>query len=394
MGRLLRALIIDDSPADAALLDLELRRGGYEPQCERVDTASSLRAALEKHDWDVILSDYTMPHLDVRNALQVVQELGLDVPYIIVSGTIGEETAAEALRLGAHDFITKGRLARLVPAIEREVREAEIRRERVLERQRTEAERERLIQDLRDAVHTRDVFLAIASHELKTPLTPLLLEVQSLQRIGSRMPENTIPVDKFVNKVRIISDQVARLVRLVNSLIEVTVVNAGPMRLNRDWVDLHALITSVINQQQEICQQSCSTIALEGSNAVGNWDRERLECMVCHLLSNANKFGAGEPIHVAIASDGHIARLTVSDHGIGIPTEVQERIFEKFERAVPEKHYGGFGLGLWTVRQIVEAHGGTIHVESEIGRGSTFIVEIPVVPPIADYAVGREAEMM
>ena len=107
--------------------------------------------------------------------------------------------------------------------------------------------------------------------------------------------------------------------------------------------------------------------------------------LISNLLSNACKYGAGKPIEVSVEPLAERARLTVSDHGIGIPTADLERIFQPFERAVSFRHYGGLGLGLYITRQVVEAHGGSIQVQSELGRGSTFVVELPLArPPGAD----------
>src|SRR5574341_1888023 len=130
MRRPLRVLIIEDSEDDTELLLRELRRGGYEVEFERVETADSLRSALTQKMWDLILSDYTMPQFRAPQALEVLKASGLDLPFIIISGTIGEETAVTALKAGANDFLIKGKFARLGPAIERELREAETRRER------------------------------------------------------------------------------------------------------------------------------------------------------------------------------------------------------------------------------------------------------------------------
>src|SRR5437879_3820807 len=120
MRKLLRVLIVEDSERDAELLLLELRRGGYEVSHTRVQTTESLRIAL-KDDWDIVLSDYAMPGFSGMAALGVLKESGRDVPFIVVSGTIGEDTAVEALKAGAHDFLVKDRLARLLPAIDREM---------------------------------------------------------------------------------------------------------------------------------------------------------------------------------------------------------------------------------------------------------------------------------
>src|SRR5215212_266973 len=127
----LRVLIVEDSVDDTLLLLRELRRGGYEPQYERVDTAEAMRAALEKQDWDVVVSDHAMPSFSAPAALKSLQDGGWpDIPFIIVSGHIGEDAAVKAMKAGAHDFVSKDGLARLAPAIERELRDAEERRER------------------------------------------------------------------------------------------------------------------------------------------------------------------------------------------------------------------------------------------------------------------------
>ena len=114
--------------------------------------------------------------------------------------------------------------------------------------------------------------------------------------------------------------------------------------------------------------------------AEGEWDRTRIEQVVTNLLSNAFKYGAGRPIHVEVGLQGKMAVLTVRDEGIGIPIEDQSRIFGPFERAVSERHYTGFGVGLWVAQQVVEAHGGSIHVVSAPSRGTTFRVWLPSGP--------------
>jgi two-component system cell cycle sensor histidine kinase/response regulator CckA len=130
MSTPLRVLIVEDSEDDALLLVRALRRGGYDPTFERVETPTAMTAALDQHTWDVVISDYAMPHFSAPEALTLLKENGFDLPFIIVSGAIGEETAVEAMRAGAHDYIQKGNLARLIPAIERELRDAQVRQKR------------------------------------------------------------------------------------------------------------------------------------------------------------------------------------------------------------------------------------------------------------------------
>src|SRR5512141_3033477 len=127
MKRPIRLLLVEDSSDDALLLTHELRRGGYEPECERVDSEARMRSALARQ-WDIIISDYVLPGFGGLEALALYHEAGLDIPFIVISGHIGEEVAVAAIKAGAHDYVMKDRLARLVPAIERALQEAEIRR--------------------------------------------------------------------------------------------------------------------------------------------------------------------------------------------------------------------------------------------------------------------------
>ncbi len=152
----LQILFVEDSPDDVQLSLRELKRGGYEVDFERVETVEAMQAALESKIWDLILCDFSMPKFNAPRALEVLKASGLDLPFIIISGTIGEETAVAALKAGAHDFLVKGSLARLIPAIERELKDAESRRER----QRAESS---LVKQLNRLSTLRTIHTAIAS---------------------------------------------------------------------------------------------------------------------------------------------------------------------------------------------------------------------------------------
>src|SRR6266516_6661747 len=374
MERPLRVLIVEDSENDALLLVRELGSRGYEPIVERVETADGMRAALKRRSWDIVVSDYSMPSFSGPAALSVLKETRLDIPFIIVSGTIGEETDVEAMRAGAQDFMIKGKLARLLPAIERGIREAESRREGIAERARNEAERDRLLNELREAVRVRDTFLAIAAHELKTPLTALQLQIHLLQKSDVRT-RAAMPAQELEHAVEMIARQTTRLHVLIENFLEVVKITSGHMDLDRAPVDLRQIVNDIVAHDH--LARSAPAIVVDGE-AVGVCHRTRLESVVGNLVSNAVKFGEDKPISISVSCDGSTARVVVTDNGIGIAPEEQARIFDKFERAVSERHYGGFGLGLWVVRQIVEAHGGSIHVASAAGRGSTFVVELPL----------------
>ncbi len=376
MGRPLRVLIVEDSEDDALLLARELGSRGYEPIVERVETADDMRAALNRRSWDIVVSDYSMPSFSGPAALSVLKESHLDIPFIIVSGTIGEETAVEAMRAGAHDFMIKGKLARLLPAIERGIREAESRREGIAERARNETERDRLLNELREAVRVRDTFLAIAAHELKTPLTALQLQIRLLQKSDVRT-RAAMSAQELEPAVEMIARQTTRLHVLIENFLEVVNITSGHMDLDRAPVDLRQVVNDIVALDHLGRSGPAIVVDLDGQ-AVGLWDRVRLESVIGNLVSNAVKFGEGKPISISVSRDGSTARVVVTDNGIGIAREEQARIFGKFERAVSERHYGGFGLGLWVARQIVEAHGGSIRVASEAGKGSTFVVELPL----------------
>ncbi len=130
MSKPLRVLIVEDSEDDALLTIRELERGGYETTCERVETAEDMTAALNKQAWDIIIADYSLPHFSAPEALELFRQSGLDLPFIVISGAVGEETAVATMKTGAHDYLMKGNLTRLVPAIERELHETEVRKER------------------------------------------------------------------------------------------------------------------------------------------------------------------------------------------------------------------------------------------------------------------------
>ena len=378
MSQDLRALLVEDSVEDAELLRRELARAGFAAETERVASAAQFGEALDRVKWDVILADFSMPGFGGAAALEILKSRALDIPFIIVSGTMGEDVAVEAMKAGAHDYFAKHNTTRLASAIEREVREAERRRERLAEQRRLEAEKERLLEELRAAVKMRDEFLSIASHELKTPLTGLKLQVQSLARLVSRDPGGSVPTAAFDAKVQTMSQQLARLTRLIQSLLDVTRITAGDTALARETLALHELVADVVDATKESQEWPRAEVTIDAEPVVGRWDRLRVETIVGNLVSNAIKFGNGRPLQIRLRKVGAEAQLAVCDHGIGIASEVLERIFEKFERAVPREHYGGFGLGLWIVRQLVVAHGGTIRVESVVGDGSTFTVELPV----------------
>jgi signal transduction histidine kinase len=233
---------------------------------------------------------------------------------------------------------------------------------------------------LQEAIRARDEFLSVASHELKTPLTSLGLRLHALARAIDADPESAVS-RRHGREVAAMKRQVSRLAELIDGLLDVSRISTGRLRIHREPVDLAALVQEMVARFVPEAERAGCTLDLRPSGPCeGSWDRLRMEQVVSNLLSNALKYGAGQPVHVHVEAEGGLARLWVRDEGIGIDAAAHARIFQKFERAVSERHYGGLGLGLYVVRTLVEAMGGTIRVESQPGEGATFIVELPLQP--------------
>ncbi len=364
----LAVLIIEDSDDDAILVQSQLEMAGFALTTQRVDRPDDLHRALEASRWDIVLSDYSMPQLTALDALAILKESRQeDVPFIIVSGSIGEESAVAALKAGASNYVMKHNLAQLLPVVQRELKDAQTRRER----------REAFLA-LEQAVVARDEFLSIASHELKTPLTSLRLQAQSLARLARQQDRVVLDNAVVVRRIDSIERSADRLTTLIERLLDITRVRAGHLSLSRETVDLVGLARHCVQTMADTFHDAgCEVSITAPDELVGQWDRERLETLVVSFLSNAAKFGARQPIRVEVSDDADQATLHVIDYGIGISPEDQLRIFTRFGRAVPERNYGGFGVGLWLAQQIAEAHGGRIEVLSNTGRGSTFSVTLP-----------------
>lgn len=239
-------------------------------------------------------------------------------------------------------------------------------------------ENARLYRDLQAAVQARDDFLAIAGHELKTPLAALLIHVQGLER-SARDDAGVSP--KIKQRLEKAAASGKRLEKLIVEMLDVSRVTAGRLKLEPGPVQLDELVREVVERFGEQAARSGSSIALHLEPGVsGVWDRLRIDQVVTNLVSNALKYGQGKPVGVEARRRGGQAVLRVVDHGIGIQLDQQRKIFERFERAVATREYGGFGLGLWIAREIVEASGGKIEVDSEPDRGATFTVTLPLRP--------------
>jgi PAS domain S-box-containing protein len=242
-------------------------------------------------------------------------------------------------------------------------------------------ENARLYDRAKRAVGIRDQFLSIASHELRTPLTSLTLQLSGISRHVSAGTFTSLPAEKIEARVGRMEQQVARLTTLVDELLDVSRISAGRLAVDRQPADLVEIVKEVVERLGDEAQRAGSPINLEAPESLpGSWDRNRLDQVVTNLVGNAIKYAGGKPIDVELKRKGESAYFAVRDRGLGISEGDQKRIFEQFERAAPPG-ISGFGLGLWIVRRIVEGHGGRIEVESRLGEGASFVMQLPLQLP-------------
>ncbi len=239
-----------------------------------------------------------------------------------------------------------------------------------------------LHREAQEALHVRDEFMSIASHELKTPLTPLQLQIHTLEKRTRDLVRDDSSGIWLEDHLATIRRQSDRLDRLVGELLDMSRLMHGRLHLELERVDLREVTRAAVADFAGRTDLPRSEVRVEiAPGIMGHWDRLRLEQVISHLLSNALKYGQGQPITIEGRVAGGQALFTVEDHGIGIAPADQDRVFGRFERAVPSRHYGGFGLGLFIARQVVEALGGMITISSEPGKGAAFTVSLPLAGP-------------
>ena len=368
MAKLLRVLIVEDSEDDAVLLVRELRRGGYEPVFKRVETPESMKEALEKEKWDIIISDFILPRFSGLAALDVLKRSGLDLPFIIVSGKIGENTAVDAMKAGAHDYIMKESLKRLPPAVERELREAESRRERKTAEETLKsytARLELINQELQE-------FAFAASHDLKEPLRKIqtFCDLISSRHAGDLGEEGK----SFFRRMQ---DTANRMSSILDSLRRYSEAAAcAPFSAT----DLTVLAKEAASDLDGLIRQTGGTVEIEKLPVV-EVDPAQMIRLFQNLIGNALKYRGGKEPRVRIYGDEFDAdtcSIYIEDNGIGFDEQYTEKIFAPFQRLhAKSSGYEGTGMGLAMCRKIVERHGGSITARSEPGKGSVFIVKLP-----------------
>jgi two-component system cell cycle sensor histidine kinase/response regulator CckA len=384
MGKPLKVLIVEDSRLDAELLLDELARGGYDVSYERVETAEDMRGALGRLAWDIVLSDYSMPTFSAPEALNLLQTMERDLPFIIISGTIGEETAVAALKAGAHDFLVKGRLARLIPAIERELADVAARRDRArLEEQLQQAQKMEALGRLAGGV----------AHDFNNMLTAILGYGALLT---DQIPFDT-PASRDLGQIIAAAERASALTRQLLAFSHKQVFTAVALNLNAVILDVEPMLRRLIGERITVNTRLDTDLHRVMADAT------QLEQVLLNLSVNArDAMPSGGVITIETrnadlsedfavahggASAGSHALLIVHDTGIGMTPEIRARIFEPF---FTTKEKGlGTGLGLAAVYGITQQLGGFIWVKSEPGHGTTFEIYLPRTERTGDAPAPR-----
>jgi two-component system cell cycle sensor histidine kinase/response regulator CckA len=372
MSTPLRALILEDLEMDCALLVRELENDGFSVTHKRVENGPDLRKSLIAESWDIVISDYSMPGFNGKAALTIVKELKPDIPFIFVSGTIGEDVAVEAMRNGAQDYVMKGKLKRLAPAIRRELKEAELRQEhKRIELQMRHLEKFEVIGKLAGGI----------AHDFNN----VLGAIQGWAELGlQESPKESRPANLF-QSIHSQSLRAAGLTRQLLAYARRQIIEPRNFDLNQVLAETGGMLRRVIGKNIDI-EMDLSPMPL-----VVRADPSQIEQVIMNLCLNgrdAMQQGGQLRIqtsHVDFDHDyckqhqyvrpGKYVRLSISDTGTGMDSETMQHIFEPF---FTTKGVGqGTGLGLATTFAIVKQHLGCVETESELGKGTTFNVYLP-----------------
>jgi signal transduction histidine kinase len=380
----LRVLVVEDRDDDFDLLLRELRRGGYEISAERVETAAAMTEALSRGDWDLVFSDWFMPAFSAPQALEILKESGRDIPFVIVSGAIGEETAVDAMRNGAHDFMLKDRLGRLLPAVERELREARLRRERA------RMQEQLLIADRMASIGT---LAAGVAHEINNPLGAVMLNLDVAAEAVAQLRRQygaSEPLDFLREGLRDCSASAERIRDIVADLK----MFSRAQDAKRDAVSVRTVLESSIRLAWNEIRHRAQLVKDYRDAPPVLANEARLGQVFVNLLVNAAQAipdGRAEHNEIRVctgtAADGR-ALVEISDSGAGMTPEVLRKLFTPFFTTKPIGV--GTGLGLSICHRIVSEMGGEIAVDSRPGGGSRFRVLLPAALDLP--APGRLAD--
>ncbi len=392
-------LIVDDLPENLLALNALIRQD--DRTIYQATSGEAALALLLDNEFAMAILDVQMPGMNGFELAELMRgtEKTRHIPIVFVSAA-GKELnyAFKGYETGAVDFLYKpldidAVRSKVNVFVELYKQRNETRRQ-VAALERSRQEQEVLLHELKvtqgelqNAVRMRDDFMSMVAHELRTPLNTLFLEAQLRKMQLDR--GNTAVFDAAYLQKMVARDQrqIQSMVRLIDDMLDVSRIRSNRLSIRPSQVDLQALLARVVGNLSNQASAAGSTITLEpGEPAIGTWDEFRIEQVVINLLTNALRYGKGRPVTVNTVGVPDGVRIEVRDQGMGISEENQKRIFEQFERANGNDGTGGLGLGLFITRQLVEAHGGQISVESREGEGSTFMITLPFTTPEAPAA--------
>ncbi|MBY0316930.1 MAG: response regulator [Bdellovibrionales bacterium] len=364
----MNVLFIEDSPSDFFLIGRTLKKSYTIEAYEQATSEAELLIKLGSRDWDVVLSDFNLPGFSAHKALDLVREKDKNIPFILVSGAIGEEATVDILKAGANDVVIKSNLARLPISIDKVLWERKI-----LERE-SEAQKEK-----EAAVKAREEMLAIVSHDLRNPLAAIQLNAEAM--IKSLNADPHLSAGSMDNNIKAILRTSRRMNGLISDILDKVRIDAGTLVLNKKKRNLKIFIQDFYQIFEPLAREKDIKFSLDTENVdhVVKIDFDRVFQILSNLLGNALKFTPpyGKVSLAFRIQSGHL-NINVIDSGIGIDQESLNRIFDKYWQDKMNKRLG-VGLGLAIVKELVLAHDGSIDVESQPGKGTNFKIIIPDV---------------
>jgi signal transduction histidine kinase len=361
VGQPLHVLIVEDSEVDTELVVDTLQEGGFDPEYQRVERPEEFEAALKNNQWDLIISDYVMPHFSEPAAMDILKKSKKDIPFIVISGKIGEDTAVMAMKSGAHDYVMKDKLARLAPAISRELQEAKQR----------EAKRQ--------AEQELENFIASLTHDLRTPILAELriLELLTSGSFGQLTPEMREVIQELVR-----SNHFKQL--MVNNILYEYKYKQRKAHLELLPVDMAAFISRYVHSiaVQSMLELKNLKIEVESIDTLSNvmMDEHEILRVLNNILKNAVHYSNREStIIISILQSGKFVRVNIQNKGPGIDPAIEPYLFMPYTTTTAKKyHQVGLGLGLYLSKRIVVAHKGRIGYESKPGEFTVIYFELPL----------------
>jgi len=385
----IKLLIVDDLPENLMALEASIRDDGW--SIHQASSGEEALALLLEHEFALAILDVQMPGMNGFELAELIRGMARTkhLPIVFVSAAGKElDYAFKGYENGAVDFLYKPLDAYAVKSkvqvfVDLYRQRTELRRQlAALEESRRRqqalvAELQTAQIDLERALQMRDEFMSMVVHELRTPLSVLAMEVRVRQHQVAAGNATFFSPENLSRMFERDQRQVRSLTRLIDDMLDVSQIQHGKLSIRRGRCDLAAMLRRVVAEVQGQRSDVPITLGTDGADVVGEWDEFRLEQVVVNLLTNALRYGAGKPIRVELSQLPGAATVRVSDQGVGIAPDDKARVFEQFVRVGDRTRTPGLGLGLYITKQLVEAHGGTISVESVLGEGSTFTVALP-----------------